>query len=55
MGIGKKRLESINHLDDMDVAWNQIQELNLRLDSLMTETDSFKKLILPELDDAKKR
>ena len=51
----KKRLESINHLDDMDVAWNQIQELNLRLDSLMTETDSFKKLILPELDDAKKK
>lgn len=51
----KKRLESINHLDDMDVAWNQIQEVNLRLDSLMTETDSFKKLILPELDDAKKK
>ena len=51
----KKRLESINHLDDMDVAWNQIQEVNLRLDTLMTETDSFKKLILPELDDAKKK
>lgn len=51
----KKRLESINHLDDMDVAWNQIQEVNLRLDSLITETDSFKRLILPKLDDAKKK